>query len=81
MKLVLGDLQRNVCFVYLDDIIIYSTTPEQHSVHIQAVLDKRRKAHLTVNMKSQFFRTSLKFLGHIISSTGVEMDAETTKAV
>ena len=60
MEIVLADLRGKICFVYLDDIIIYSTTFEQHSYDIQAILDKLKDANLTVNMKkSQFFRTSL----------------------
>ncbi len=82
MELVLRDLQGKTCFVYLDGIIIYSDTFEQHSYDLQAVLDKLREANLTVNMKkSQFFRTSLKFLGHVVSSAGVEVDAEKTVAI
>lgn len=82
MELVLGDLRGKFCFVYIDDIIIYSTTHEQHRFHIQAVLDKLCEAHLTVYMKnSQFFRTSLKFLGHVVSSAEVEVDTEKTKAI
>ncbi|KAF7657670.1 hypothetical protein LDENG_00023810 [Lucifuga dentata] len=47
-----------------------------------AVLDKLQEANLTLNLKKcQFFRNSLKFLGHLISSTGVEVDVEKTKAV
>nr|XP_054598745.1 uncharacterized protein LOC129163840 [Nothobranchius furzeri] len=82
MEVVLGDLRGKNCFVYLDDIIVYSSTPEQHRFDLQAVFDKLQMAKLTVNMKkSHFFRTSLKFLGHVVSSSGVEVDAEKTKAV
>lgn len=64
MEIVLSDLWGKICFVYLYDIIIYSTTFKQHSYDIQAVLDKLRDANLTVSMKeSQFFWTLLKFLG------------------
>lgn len=69
MEVVLGELRGKNCFVYLDDIIIYSSSSAQHQYDIQEVLDKLRGANLIVNMKkSQFFRTSLKFLGHVVSS-------------
>lgn len=82
MEIVLGELRGNICFVYLDDIIIYSSSCSQHQHDIQKVLDKLREANLTVNMKkSQFFRTSLKFLGHVVSSDGVAVDTEKSQAV
>lgn len=82
MEVVLGDLRGKICFVYLDDIIIYSASKQQHFLDIDAVLSKLRKANLTVNMKkTHFFRDSLKFLGHIVSATGVEADPEKVQAV
>ncbi|XDV22712.1 hypothetical protein PO909_027558 [Leuciscus waleckii] len=82
MERVLGELQHKNCFVYLDDIIIYSSSMEQHFQDIQAVLDKFKEANLTVNMKkTHFFRTSLKFLGHIVTATGIKADPEKTRAV
>lgn len=82
MEKVLGELRGKICFVYLDDIIIYSASIEQHFLDVQAVLDKLRKAHLTVNMKkTHFFRPSLKFLGHVVSATGIAVDPAKTQAV
>lgn len=82
MEIVLGELRGAVCFVYLDDIIIYSPSYTQHHQDIQAVLDKLREANLTVNMKkSQFFRTNLTFLGHVVTANGVAVDDEKIRAV
>lgn len=81
-EVVPGDLRGNNCFVSLDHIIIYSTTPEQLMFDLQAVFDKLQMANVMVNVKkSQFFCTSLKFLGHIVSSAGVKADAEKINAI
>ena len=82
MERALGELKGVICFVYLDDIIIFSSSWEQHSYDVQAVLDKLRNAGLSVNMrKSKLFRTSLKFLGHLVSATGVQVDPDKIEAV
>lgn len=68
--------------VYLDDIIIHSSSLEQHCYDLQAVFDRLRDVGLTINIKKcQFFRTSLKFLGHVVSVAGVKVDEEKTQAV
>ena len=82
METALGELKGTICFVYLDDIIIYSKTRQKHIQDLQQVLDKLREAGLTVNLKkSNFCQTSLKFLGHIVSATGIEVDPAKTLAV
>lgn len=71
-----------MCFVYLNDIIICSPSIQQHFLDIQTVLDKLCEANLTVNIKkTHFFRSSLKFLGHVVSSSGIAVDPDKTQAV
>lgn len=82
MERVLGELKGVICFVYLVDIIIFSHTWEQHFCDVQAVIDKLRVAGLSLNMKkSKLCRTSLKFLGYVVSTEGVHVDPEKTEAV
>ncbi len=82
MDMVLVELKGHICFVYLDNIIVYSTSWQQHFMDVQAVMDKLREAGLTANVnKSKFFRTSLTCLGHVVSSNGVQVDPEKTQAV
>ncbi|KAJ3486050.1 hypothetical protein NLI96_g4519 [Meripilus lineatus] len=61
--------------VYLDDIIIYSNTIEEHMKHIRTVFDvlRREKLYLGAD-KMQFFARKLKILGHIIDKEGIAMD-------
>ena len=56
--------------VYLDDIIIFSTTPQEHLSHIRKVFKKLRSAKLSMKMsKCNFFSKEIQYLGHILSAT------------
>ncbi|KAJ3473550.1 hypothetical protein NLI96_g12945 [Meripilus lineatus] len=61
--------------VYLDDIIVYSDTIEDHMKHVRLVFDvlRREKLYLGAD-KMQFFAKKLKILGHIIDEGGIAMD-------
>ena len=61
--------------VFFDDIIIHSNTLEEHKQHIKAVLKELYANKLFVNdIRSEFFMTQIKYLGHIISKDGIQMD-------
>lgn len=55
MEQVLSGLRGMICFVYIDDIIIYSQTYNQHTRDISAVLQKFTQANFTFNMKKCHF--------------------------
>ena len=57
---------------YLDNIIIFSKTPQEHLSHIRKVFKKLRLAKLSMKMsKCNFFSTEIQYLGHILSATGI----------
>ncbi|TMW81780.1 hypothetical protein EJD97_007902 [Solanum chilense] len=77
------NLMNNVLFgylddfviVYLDDIVNYSRTLEEHVNHLSLVLPPLRKYTLYVKMeKCEFAQQEIKFLGHLISKSQVRMD-------
>jgi hypothetical protein len=69
----LRELLGRICHIYLDDIVIWSTTVAEHTEHVRLVLNALRKAKLYCNPKKcEFFLLELEFLGHHISSRGIE---------
>lgn len=68
--------------VFLDDILIYSKTQEEHHRHVRQVLDVLRKQKLFAKLsKCELFRTEVEFLGHLIGRDGVRMMEDKVKAV
>ena len=78
----LRELIGKICHVYLDDIIIWSQTMEEHERNCTAVLEALRKASIFCNQeKSNLFATELCFLGHVISGTGIKPDPRKTDRI
>ena len=78
----LGDLHLNGCILYLDDIIIFSRMPEEHTNHLWGVFEKLAKVGLKLKpCKHEFFKTHISFLGHIVSSEGIETDPSKIDAI
>ena len=62
----------NFTIAYLDDIIIFSKTPEEHLAHIREVFKKLCSAKLSMKLsKCHFFSKEIQYLGHILSTTGI----------
>ncbi|KAI4885901.1 hypothetical protein NFI96_005622 [Prochilodus magdalenae] len=75
MELVLADLQWTSCLIYLDDIIVFGKTFEEHLGRLQVVLEKLKAANLKVKpSKCQLFAKEVQYLGHIISANGIMTD-------
>ena len=82
MENCLGDLHLNWCIIYLDDIIIYSKTPEEHVKRLEAVFKKLSKADLKLKpSKCEFFKSEITYLGHVVSNEGITTDPKKIKAI
>ncbi|KAG8198200.1 hypothetical protein JTE90_015298 [Oedothorax gibbosus] len=82
METVLRGLSYEACLVYLDDIVIVGKEFNDHLINIRKVLTKLRYAGLKLSLsKCHFFRREVKYLGHIVSSAGVQTDPDKTEAV
>ena len=79
---VLRDMLNQFVFVYLDDILIFSKTLQEHIQHVRLVLQRLLKNKLFVKAeKCDFHATSVKFLGFVIEQGRVKADPEKVKAV
>ena len=70
MNGILNDF--NFAIAYLDDIKIFSKTPQEHLLHIRMVFEKLKSANLSMKKsKCSFFSKEIQYLGHILSATGI----------
>jgi hypothetical protein len=70
------------CSAYMDDVIIFSETLQEHTEHVQKVLTKLKEAALQADIKkSEFNVEKTKFLGLLVSKDGLEMDPEKIKTI
>jgi hypothetical protein len=68
--------------VFIDDILIYSKTLEEHKNHLRKVLERLRSEKLYAKLeKCEFWLDRVSFLGHVISGKRVAIDLEKVKAV
>ena len=78
----LRGLVDDFCIVYLDDILIFSKTEEQHTEHLQLICERLRTAELYAKpSKCQFYQEEMEFLGFIINKQGVRMDPERIRTI
>ena len=64
----MGDINLKEVLVFLDDLIIFSETQEEHETRLLNVMNRLKEYGLKLSMeKCKFFQTSVKYLGHIVS--------------
>ncbi|KAL2236238.1 UNVERIFIED_CONTAM: Transposon Ty3-I Gag-Pol polyprotein, partial [Sesamum indicum] len=68
--------------VFIDDILIYSSSPEEHEQHLRTILQILRKKQLYGKFsKCEFWMEEIAFLGHVVSREGVQPDPAKVKAI
>ena len=68
----LGELNYSTCLVYLDDIVIYSSTQEEHIERLRTILEQFQLHGLKLKpSECQFFKEKIKYLGYSVSLKGV----------
>ncbi|KAK3570304.1 hypothetical protein QTP86_017185 [Hemibagrus guttatus] len=79
---VFQDLLGKWVIVYIDDILVYSKSLEEQVLHVREVLSHLQQHHLYVKLeKCKVHRTTVTFLGYVISRQGVEMDMAKVRVV
>jgi hypothetical protein len=77
MDVLLSGCLWHFALVYLDDIIVFSNTWEEHLKHLDEVLTRLNKSNFKVKLeKCQFACETVKFLGHVISRDGIHPDPD-----
>ena len=82
MNNILRGLQNEICFVYLDDVIIFSTSLQEHLDKLKKVFTRLRNSKFKIQLdKSEFLRKEVQYLGHIVSKDGVKPNQDKINAV
>jgi hypothetical protein len=82
MNDVLRPFLDDCVIVYLDDILIFSKSHEEHIIHVKQVFDVLRKEQLFLKLsKCEFGKTSLIYLGHIVGGGELKIDPSKVKVI
>ena len=77
---MLHDIEGTDCFI--DDLVIWGATPNEHDQRLGQVLDRCRENGLKFNQPKCFFRrTEVKYFGHILTGQGIRADVDKLRAV
>lgn len=80
--MILRDLQTAQCLVYLNDIIVYSTSFQEHIKKLRKVFDRLREAKFKVQIdNTEFLRKEVAYLGHVVTSERVKPNPEKIVAI
>jgi hypothetical protein len=82
MEDCLADYHLRICCVFIDDVIIFGNTYEEHLNNLRLVMDRIQHANLKLApRKCSFFKRKVQFVGHIVSAAGVEIYPDKTEKV
>lgn len=82
MDNVLRGLQNVICLVYLDDVIVFSTSLQEHMNNLEKVFQRLRESNFKIQLdKSEFLKLETAYLGHIISKDGIKPNPDKISAI
>ena len=81
MDLVLAGIKWKSCLVYIDDIIVFSKTFEEHIAELEELFTRLNKFNLKLKASKCFFcKKSVEYLGHVVSKHGIQVDQKKVRA-
>lgn len=82
MNTVLTGLQGLQCFVYLDDIVIYANSIQDHEIKLRNIFERLDKNNLKLQLdKCEFMRKEVAYLGHVITENGVKPNPDKIQVI
>ena len=82
LDIALSKYKWQTCLVYIDDVIAFSKSVEDHINHLDDVLTLLSQAGISLKWKKcEFFHQHIKYLGHVIRPGKLEIDSTMTKAL
>ena len=82
MKNTLGELNLTYCVIYLDDVIVFGRTEEEHLEHLHMVFERFHKFNLKLKPSMcSFFQSEIMYLAHHVSQRGISPSQENVWAM
>ena len=82
MQSTMGDIHLKECLLYLDDIIVFSSTFSEHLSRLSAVFQRLQDAGLKLKPSKCFIlQEEVKYLGHVVSKEGIKTDPDKIQAL
>ena len=82
MQNCLGELNLTYCLIYLDDVIVFSDTPDEHLGRMRVVFDRLRKHGLKLKLsKCEVFKSEINYLAHHVSRKGVLLSKKNLESI
>lgn len=82
MDNILRGITNEMCAVYLDDIIVFSSSLQEHIEKLTAVFNRLRESNFKLQLdKSEFLRKEVAYLGHVVTPEGVKPNPDKISAI
>jgi hypothetical protein len=82
MDCIMAGLQYECLIVYLDDLIVFGKTYDEHLGRLEEVMDRLKKANMKLSPKKcHFMKTKVSYLGHVVSQGSIQPHPDKVKAI